>query len=78
MFESRERMTRIVEQGDDFIWSVDPLNFGLLSFNERYCDYFEQQRGIKIKLGSLEIDGSLRNRMSEAIEEARKQRGVSA
>ena len=51
MFESRERMTRIVEQGDDFIWSVDPLNFGLLSFNERYCDYFEQQRGIKIKLG---------------------------
>ena len=34
--------------------------------------------GIKIKLGSLEIDGSLRNRMSEAIEEARKQRGVSA
>lgn len=34
--------------------------------------------GIKIKLGSLEIDGSLRNRMGEAIEEARKQRGVSA
>ena len=52
MFESRERMTRIVEQGDDFIWSVDPLNFGLLSFNERYCDYFEQQRGIKIQLGT--------------------------
>jgi F0F1-type ATP synthase membrane subunit b/b' len=34
--------------------------------------------GIKIKLGSLEIDGTLRNRMGEAIEEARKQRGVSA
>jgi len=33
--------------------------------------------GIKIKLGSLEIDGSLRNRMLEAVEEARKQRGVS-
>jgi F0F1-type ATP synthase membrane subunit b/b' len=34
--------------------------------------------GIKIKLGSLEIDGTLRNKMGEAIEEARKQRGVSA
>lgn len=34
--------------------------------------------GIKVKLGSLEIDGTLRNRMGEAVEEARKLRGVSA
>ena len=51
MSESRELLTKIIEHGDDFIWSVDPVDFGLLSFNQRYSDYFEQQRGIQIKLG---------------------------
>lgn len=32
--------------------------------------------GLKIKLGSLEIDGSLQNRFHEAIEELQKKRGV--
>jgi len=51
LFESRALMTATVNSTSDMIWSVDPEEFGLLTFNRGLEDYFWEQRGIRIKRG---------------------------
>ncbi len=41
----------IVDSTADLIWSVDPNDFGLLSFNKSLEDYFLSGQGFQIKLG---------------------------
>ena len=41
----------IVDSTSDMIWSVDPVRFGLFTFNHGLRDYFYQQRGMHIKIG---------------------------
>jgi PAS domain S-box-containing protein len=38
------------------IWSVDPEEYGLLSYNKSLRDYFMIERGIKIKIGDRPVD----------------------
>jgi len=40
----------------DFICSVDPQGFGLLTFNRAFRDYYLQQRGIRIHVGQRPED----------------------
>ena len=49
--EARTLQNVIVESTSDMIWSVDPVNFGLLTFNHGLYDYFMKERGMQIKLG---------------------------
>ena len=41
----------IVDSTNDFIWSVDPERFGLMTFNKRLYDNFLETRDIHIKTG---------------------------
>ena len=41
----------VVDSTTDLIWSVDPTDFGLLSFNKSLEDYFLSGQGFQIKLG---------------------------
>ena len=49
--ETKALYKAITESTSDFIWSVDPAHFGLLSFNKSMSDYFLNVRGFQIKLG---------------------------
>jgi PAS domain S-box-containing protein len=49
--EAHALLNAIVDSTFDMIWSVDPENFGLISFNRSLKDYFSEQRGIHIKIG---------------------------
>ena len=49
--ESRTLQNAIVESTSDMIWSVDTERFGLLTYNRGLRDYFEEERGMQIKLG---------------------------
>jgi PAS domain S-box-containing protein len=51
--ESKKLLSAIVNSTDDFIWSVDASNFGLLTFNNSLQSHFAQTLGIKIKKGML-------------------------
>jgi PAS domain-containing protein len=44
--EARALETAIVDSTDDLIWSVDPVGFGLRTFNRALRDYFTKTRGI--------------------------------
>lgn len=41
----------IVDNTTDIIWSVDPENFGLLTWNPTYENYFRVHRNIEVKAG---------------------------
>ncbi len=49
--ESRSQISAIFESTDDMIWSVDPVHFGLLTFNRGLKDYFSRARGLDIRGG---------------------------
>ena len=49
--ESRSQISAIFESTDDMIWSVDPVHFGLLTFNRGLKDYFSRARGLEITEG---------------------------
>jgi PAS domain S-box-containing protein len=49
--ESEEKITRIVESTIDFIWTVDPVNFGIQNYNTALYNYFLSSSGIKMKTG---------------------------
>ena len=49
--EAHAELRAVVDSTSDMIWSVDPVNFGLLSFNRGLSDYFLRERGISIKFG---------------------------
>lgn len=41
----------IVDNTTDIVWSVDPENFGLLTWNPTYEKYFRNHRHIEVKIG---------------------------
>ena len=51
LIESRALQKAIFDSTKDMIWTVDPENFGLLTFNLALSEYFFKMRGIHIKIG---------------------------
>ncbi len=51
LFESHTLGKAIVDSTSDLIWSVDPEQFGLLSFNNALRNYFLNSRNIHIQAG---------------------------
>lgn len=49
--ESEERFKSIVESTDDFIWTVDPVNFRIKTFNHALNDYFISVHGKELTIG---------------------------
>jgi PAS domain S-box-containing protein len=49
--ESRTQIAAVMNSTKDFIWSVDPERFGLLTWNRAFSDYFFEQRGIDLEVG---------------------------
>lgn len=49
--ESRAQIVAVVDSTNDFIWSVDPENFGLITWNTACGDYFLKSRGIELHVG---------------------------
>ncbi len=41
----------IVDNTTDMIWSVDPVNFGLITWNPTYEEYFKKNREVTVKKG---------------------------
>jgi PAS domain S-box-containing protein len=51
LVESQALLNSIIESTSDLIWSVDPLDFGLFTFNSSFQDYFLKRRAIAISKG---------------------------
>lgn len=49
--ELQTTLNAIIDSTHDLIWSVDPVSFGLMTFNKGLRDYFLQGRGITLKPG---------------------------
>ncbi len=49
--EKDTEIRTIVESTDDFIWSVNPVDFGLLTFNSHLSNNFLKTRNIKLTKG---------------------------
>lgn len=49
--ESQAQIAAVMDSTGDFVWSVDPERFGLLTWNKSFSDYFFDQRGIKLEVG---------------------------
>jgi len=49
--ESQTQIAAVMNSTKDFIWSVDPERFGLLTWNRAFSDYFFERRGIKLEVG---------------------------
>lgn len=49
--ENEEKLRRILESSDDFIWTVDPVNFGLQTFNSTFAIYFLVRENMLVKTG---------------------------
>jgi len=54
--ESRAQIVAVMNSTKDFIWSVDPERFGLLTWNRAFRDYFFEQRGIEIEVGMTPVE----------------------
>jgi PAS domain S-box-containing protein len=54
--ETQLLLSAVVESTNDFVWSVDPERFGLLTFNKRLSDNFLETRGIHITTGMTPED----------------------
>jgi signal transduction histidine kinase len=54
--EKDTEIRTIVESTDDFIWSVNPVDFGLLSFNSHLSNNFLKIRKIKLTKGMTPHD----------------------
>ena len=53
IIEETERYRSLIESTDDMIWVVDPVRFGLVTFNSAVQHYFRTVRGIDIEPGML-------------------------
>lgn len=51
--ENEEKFKNIIESTNDLIWTVDPVNFGLQTFNTALNNYFLEMRGIQIQVGDV-------------------------
>ncbi len=49
--ESRAQILAVVDSTNDFIWSVDPVNFGVVTWNSALGDYFLKNWGIELCVG---------------------------
>ncbi len=49
--ELQTTLNAIIDGTHDLIWSVDPVSFGLMTFNQGLRDYFLHGRGIALKPG---------------------------
>jgi len=49
--ESRAQIIALFDSTNDFIWSVDPVNFGVVTWNKSFGDYFTKERGIELRVG---------------------------
>lgn len=49
--ENEEKLKSIIESSEDFIWTVDPVNFGIQTCNSALYDYYFKIYGIKIQIG---------------------------
>ena len=49
--ESRAQVRGIIDSTNDLIWSVDPVNFGVVTWNRALEDYFRNSRGIELRAG---------------------------
>lgn len=54
--ETSDLLSWIVNSTSDWIWSVDALAFGVLSYNESFRRYFFEQRGIVLTTGMRPVD----------------------
>ncbi|HSR11315.1 MAG TPA: PAS domain S-box protein, partial [Thermodesulfobacteriota bacterium] len=54
--ESQAQILALFDSTDDFIWSVDPERFGLITFNRGLSDYFFSRRGMEIQAGMTPDD----------------------
>jgi two-component system cell cycle sensor histidine kinase/response regulator CckA len=54
--ESQARLRAVMDSTTDPIWSVDPVNFGLLAFNRGFSDLFSKERGFQVKVGDRPED----------------------
>lgn len=55
LIEAKILTNNIVDSTSDLIWSVDSKNFGLLSFNKAFSDFFLNEAGIEVKHGYNQI-----------------------
>lgn len=56
LLKTKEMLSSIINNTNDFIWSVDPVNFGLLEFNNRLYNNFLNTRGIYVNGGMTPKD----------------------
>ena len=53
---SEKQFKSIIESTNDFIWTVDPIHFGLQTFNSRLRNNFLETRNIKVARGMTPHD----------------------
>jgi len=49
--ESQSMLTAIMDSTEDMIWTANPVDFGLMTFNRSFREYFYRNRRLQIKLG---------------------------
>ncbi|MBS0661893.1 MAG: PAS domain S-box protein [Verrucomicrobia bacterium] len=49
--ESRAQALAVMNSTNDLIWSVDPVNFALVTYNQAFADYFAGERGLQLRPG---------------------------
>jgi PAS domain S-box-containing protein len=49
--ESQALLNSVIESTSDVIWSVDPVTFGMSSFNLSFSDYLFSRHGIRVRCG---------------------------
>ncbi len=49
--EEAERYHALIESSKAMIWVVDPVNFGVMTYNSTFYNYFKSERNIELKVG---------------------------
>jgi PAS domain S-box-containing protein len=56
VMETKKHLESIIESTEDLIWSVNPEDFGLITFNQSLYDYFFEKRNICLQPGMRPVD----------------------
>lgn len=51
--ETQANLAALVESTNDMIWTVDSMEFGLMTYNSAFANYYGEERGIQIRPGML-------------------------
>jgi two-component system, OmpR family, phosphate regulon sensor histidine kinase PhoR len=54
--ESQANLSAIFESTDDLIWSVDPVRFGLITYNKAFYKDFKAKNGVDVRPGMTPED----------------------